>query len=128
MAFYSRIVCNRATLSGIAASECGHKPSKQMRGASVRTFLVASFCLLLPASALLADVSLTAKSGTGATSSNGLTDAEKAAIKAANVAKAAAKHSKQHGHGGFVVVPTTVAPSDSLPAMSQWMRALLGVA
>jgi hypothetical protein len=94
----------------------------------MRTFLVASFCLLLPASALLAGVSVTDKSATGlAVSSNGLTDAEKAAIKAANLAKAAAKHAKQHAHGGFVVVPNTVAPPDSLPGLSQWIRALLGV-
>ena len=97
----------------------------------MRTFLVASFCLLLPASALLADVSLRDKSATVrnlAVSSNGLTDAEKAAIKAANMAKAAIKHAKQHGHGGLVVVPNTVAPPSSLPTMSQWIRALLGVA
>jgi hypothetical protein len=95
----------------------------------MRTFLVASFCLLLPASALLADASVTHKSATGlAVTSNGLTDAEKAAIKAANLAKSAAKHAKQHAHGGFVVVPTTVAPPDSLSALSQWIRALLGAA
>jgi hypothetical protein len=93
----------------------------------MRTVLIVSFCLLLPASALLADASLTNKSARGVVvSSNGLTDAEKAAIKAANLAKAAAKHAKQHGHG--LMVPNTVAPSDSLPAMSQWIRALVGVA
>ena len=42
-----------------------------------------------------------------------LTPAEKAAIRAANQAKRDAKHAKQHGHGGYRVVPSAlrVAPN-----------------
>ena len=77
----------------------------------MRKFAFAFLCLLLPASALLADITLTDKGATVhnlSRGANGLSAAEKAAIaRAANLAKKAAKQSRQHGHGGRVRVPSS---------------------
>src|SRR5258708_9547278 len=103
-----------------------------------RCFTVKKFffalCLLLPASALLADVSLTDKGATMrllARSANALltihelatplTPEEKAALRAANQAKRDAKHA-QHKHGGKVVSlasPLTPSEKAALPAANQ---------
>jgi hypothetical protein len=86
----------------------------------VRKFGFVLLCLLLPAAALFADVSLTDKGATmramvrsaDALSaihklSTPLTPAEKAALHAANLAKRQAKHAL-HGHGGGRIVPSAL--------------------
>jgi hypothetical protein len=86
----------------------------------VRKFGFALLCLLLPASALFADVSLTDKGATMRAMSRSadaltaihklstpLTPAEKAALRAANLAKRQAKHAL-HGHGGGRIVPSAL--------------------
>jgi uncharacterized repeat protein (TIGR01451 family) len=86
----------------------------------MKPFAFASLCLLLPASALLADVSLTDKGATMRAMtrnanalttihklSTPLTPAEKAALRAANLAKRQAKHAR-HGHGGSRIVPSAI--------------------
>ncbi len=96
-----------------------------------------ALCLLLPASALLADVSLTDKGATMrllARSANALltihelatplTPEEKAALRAANQAKRDAKHA-QHKHGGKVVSlasPLTPSEKAALRAANQAKR------
>ncbi len=91
----------------------------------MKKFWVASFCLLLPASALFADVALTDKGATMRAMARSadalsaihkvanLTPDEKAAIRAANAAKRAAKRARQHSHGGLRVTPSAmrIAPT-----------------
>ena len=86
----------------------------------LRKLVFASLCLLLPASALLGDVTLTDKGATMramARSANALstihmlstplTPAEKAALRAANVAKRQAKRAR-HSHGGSRIAPSAL--------------------
>jgi hypothetical protein len=91
-----------------------------VRGEDLKKILFASLCLILPASALFADVALTDKGATMramARSADALsaihkvaniTPAEKAAIRAANAAKRAAKRARQHSHGGGRIVPSAI--------------------
>ena len=76
----------------------------------MRKVALALLFLLVPVSTLFADITLTDKGATVrslAKGENGLSAAEKAAIaRAANLAKKAAKQSKQHGHGGIRIVPS----------------------
>jgi hypothetical protein len=87
----------------------------------VRKILVAVFCLLIPASALFADVALTDKGATMRAMarsadalnkihslSTPLTPAQKAAIRAANQAKRDAKHARQHAHGVGRIAPSAM--------------------